>query len=51
MRIDPAPSDDEIAAILIALQRSMQAQPVNEQRPKPSRWRMAGRDYTSTSLR
>ncbi len=47
MTIDPAPTPDEIAAIIAALEQTMRAKAANEPQPKPSPWRMAGREYAS----
>jgi hypothetical protein len=47
MTIDPAPNPDEIAAIIAALERHMRANAAPAAQPKPSRWRMAGREYAS----
>ena len=47
MTIDPTPSPDEIAAIIVAIERRMRANAVSTAPRKPSRWRMAGREYTN----
>ncbi len=47
MTIDPAPTPDEIAAIIAALEQRMRANSVPAPQRKPLRWRMAGRDYAS----
>jgi hypothetical protein len=47
MRIVPAPTPDEIAAIIAALEQRMRANATPAVQPKPSRWRMAGREYAS----
>jgi hypothetical protein len=47
MTIDPAPTPGEIAAIIAAIERRMRANAAPAAAPKPSRWRMAGREYAS----
>jgi hypothetical protein len=47
MTIDPAPTPDEIAAIIAAIEQRIRANAAPAAQPKPSRWRMAGREYAS----
>jgi hypothetical protein len=51
MTIDPAPTPEEIAAIIAALEQRMRASAMPVAPPKPSRWRMAGREYASNFKR
>jgi len=39
-----AASDDEVAALVAALERLVQPEPAHQE-PAPSRWRLAGRIY------
>ncbi len=45
----PAPSGDEVAAILAAL-TALAAAPEQPASPRPSSWRLAARDYESTEF-
>jgi hypothetical protein len=44
-----APTDDEIAAIVVALE-ALPRDSVRQARPGPSRWRLAGRDYETDAV-